>query len=253
MNVKPLGIQMYSLRDLAQKDHIAAIKTVADIGYKGIETAGFYGMKPEQYRKVIEDHGLQICAAHLFPSPETVNQAIEDAQALGVRIVVGGLNSDDFLSRDTIKAAADRVRTMQEACAAKGLILALHNHWWEYEKFEDKLGVDYFVELCPKAWFEMDVYWASNFGEEDAAKQVRKFKSRAMLLHIKDGKFERDPAYHVAVGSGKIDIPAVINAADHNVLKWCIVELDECATDMVEAVRQSYQYLTSNGLAAGNR
>jgi len=57
----------------------------------------------------------------------------------------------------------------------------------------------------------------------------------------------------VAVGSGKIDVPAVIQAADPNVLKWIIVELDECATDMVQAVAESYQYLVSNGLAAGNK
>jgi hypothetical protein len=44
-----------------------------------------------------------------------------------------------------------------------------------------------------------------------------------------------------------------VAAADPNVLKWLVVELDRCATDMTEAVRGSYQYLTSNGLAAGNK
>jgi hypothetical protein len=55
------------------------------------------------------------------------------------------------------------------------------------------------------------------------------------------------------VGSGKMDIAAVIGAADPAVLEWVIVELDACDTDMFEAVERSYGYLTSNGLAKGRR
>ena len=77
-------------------------------------------------------------------------------------------------------------------------------------------------------------------------------QARLPLLHIKDGTLEKD-APHVAVGSGKLDMPAIIGAADPNVLEWLMVELDNCATDMTEAVRQSYAYLTGQGLGAGNK
>ncbi len=58
---------------------------------------------------------------------------------------------------------------------------------------------------------------------------------------------------HTAVGSGKLDMPAIIGAADPSVLEWLVVELDNCDTDMLQAVKQSYRYLVSSGLAAGNR
>jgi len=252
--MKPIGLQLYTLRDLAQKDSIAVLRTVARIGYKGVETAGLYGMKPKEFRKIVEDLGMQVCSAHMaFPTAENQNEIIETALGLGIKMVGSGLGPDDFLSRDSIRAAAQRVQYAQQTLAAKGLVFYLHNHWWEFEPFEDKLGYDYFLESCPKAWFQIDAYWAANFGQVDPAKQVRRFKGRTMLLHIKDGNFARDPAYHVAVGSGKIDVPAVIQAADPNVLKWIIVELDECATDMVQAVTESYQYLVSKGLAAGSK
>jgi len=48
-------------------------------------------------------------------------------------------------------------------------------------------------------------------------------------------------------------MPAIIGAADPNVLEWLIVELDSCEGDMMEAVAQSYRYLTSAGLAVGNK
>jgi len=56
-----------------------------------------------------------------------------------------------------------------------------------------------------------------------------------------------------AVGKGVLDFPAIIAAADPNVLDWLIVELDSCGTDMTEAVQDSYTYLIENGLAAGNK
>lgn len=51
-----------------------------------------------------------------------------------------------------------------------------------------------------------------------------------------------------AVGSGTVDVPACLAAADP---AWLIVELDEYAGDMMDAVRQSHAYLTGNGLAQG--
>ena len=52
----------------------------------------------------------------------------------------------------------------------------------------------------------------------------------------------------VAVGEGTLDFDAIAQAS---AAEWWIVELDECATDMLEAVRKSYAYLTTKGLAVG--
>jgi sugar phosphate isomerase/epimerase len=81
---------------------------------------------------------------------------------------------------------------------------------------------------------------------------VAAHKARLPILHIKDGMLEKDGPM-TAVGSGKLDMPAIIGAADPTVLEWLVVELDRCATDMMEAVRQSYAYLTAQGLATGTK
>ena len=56
----------------------------------------------------------------------------------------------------------------------------------------------------------------------------------------------------LAVGSGNMNIPEVIAAADPEVLEWLVIELDRCDTDMMEAVRNSYEYMINNALASGN-
>jgi hypothetical protein len=47
-----------------------------------------------------------------------------------------------------------------------------------------------------------------------------------------------------------MDIPALVQAGD-GATEWLVVELDEVAGDMLDAVKQSYRYLTENGLAQG--
>jgi sugar phosphate isomerase/epimerase len=47
----------------------------------------------------------------------------------------------------------------------------------------------------------------------------------------------------VAVGQGIMDWSAIIPAAQ--AADWLIVELDRCATDILQAVEQSYRFLTA--------
>jgi hypothetical protein len=73
----------------------------------------------------------------------------------------------------------------------------------------------------------------------------------APLLHIKDGPAVRgDPM--TALGEGVIDIPSVVEAGA-GATEWLIVELDECATDMLTALEKSYRYLVDKGLGRGNQ
>ena len=80
---------------------------------------------------------------------------------------------------------------------------------------------------------------------------LKELGARAPLVHVKDGPCVRDQPMQ-ALGEGITDFKALVEAgAAHT--EWWIVELDRCATDMMEAVEQSYKYLTSEGLAEGNK
>jgi sugar phosphate isomerase/epimerase len=134
-----------------------------------------------------------------------------------------------------------------------GITLFQHNHYWEFAPVEGRLAYDWYVEDCgPLVTFELDAYWSANHGANDPAAMVRKLADRIPLLHVKDGPLQKDKAMQ-PLGTGTMDIPAVIKACNEKVLRWVIVELDYCEMDMVEAVAQSYTYMTRNGLAQGNR
>ncbi len=110
---------------------------------------------------------------------------------------------------------------------------------------------DILLAEAPGIFSELDVYWCA-YAKANPVEIVSKYKSRLPFLHIKDGTLKEGEA-HTAVGAGALDMPGIIGAADPNVLKWLIVELDSCATDMLTAVKESYTYLTSKGLAEGNK
>lgn len=253
MQPKPISIQLYTLREIAKTDYLGVLKRLAKIGYKGVEPAGLYDLTPKEFRKIVEDLGMTISSAHgICPRSMPAEKAIEVAGELGLDTLCTGFGRKEFATVDDIKETAEIVTKAIEQIEPAGLKLMLHNHDQEFAPVDGRLAYDWFAEFCPKALFEIDTYWASNFGANDAAEQVAKFKARTPYLHIKDGSFVKGEPM-TAVGQGKMNFPAVLNAADENVLRWLVVELDACATDMFTAVEESYAYLVGNSFAAGNK
>lgn len=250
--MKPIALQLYSVRAEAAKDFAGTLKRVADIGYKGIEFAGLQGMSPSEVKRIVDDLGLQVCSAHLpLPTPENRGRLVEECGILGIPKVISGFGAAQLKTLDGCQQAAAKVRAAVEALQGSGLAFGLHNHWAEFEKVDGTFPEDILLEAAPSVFAELDIYWAE-VGCGDAAGQVARLKSRIPLLHVKDGLIEpKQPM--TAVGSGKLDIPRILQAADPNVLEWLIVELDSYAGDMFEAVEASYRYLVNNGLGYGNR
>ena len=247
----PVSIQLYSLRDASQRDFPAVIQTVASMGYAGVELAGLHGMKPREVRRLVEDMGMRISSSH-FPwaTPDNLVEVIEVSGDLGTPFMACGFPAESFASREAVSRTAETINLMEERLRSAGITLFLHNHWWEFETIDGRMKYDILLELAPRVSLEIDTYWAARFGEVDPAVVVRKFASRAPLLHIKDGPLAKGRP-HVAVGAGKMDVPAVIGAADPTALAWLVVELDSCQSDMERAVRESCEYLVGHGLASG--
>ncbi|KPK83628.1 MAG: hypothetical protein AMJ81_07735 [Phycisphaerae bacterium SM23_33] len=251
--MKPISLQLYSLREQAKKDFVGVLRTVAEIGYAGVEPAGLHGMKPKEVRKVLDDLELACCSTHgAMPGKDTVNQRVDEAATLGTDMIISGLGPGDFKTADARKASIDRLQAAAALVGEAGMRFGYHNHWWEFEKVDGQTAYDILLQRVPDMFSQLDVYWAANFGAVDVLQVIKAHAARIPMLHVKDGPLVKGQP-HTAVGKGKMDIPAVVNAADPKVLRWLVVELDECATDMTQAVRESYEYLAGQGLGSGSR
>jgi len=250
--MKPIALQLYSLRERAKEDLAGVLKEVAAMSYLGVEPAGMYGNDPKDVRKMLDDLELTCCSMHgAFPTKDTIQQRVDEAGALGTDMIIsGGIGAKDLVSLDALKAGCDRLNAAAAVVADAGLRYGYHNHDQEFAIVGDELAYDVMMREVPGMFSQLDVYWAANFGAVDVPAVLARYAARIPLLHIKDGPLVKGEP-HTAVGKGKMDIPAVIRAADPDVVQWLIVELDHCATDMTEAVADSARYLIGEGLGKG--
>jgi sugar phosphate isomerase/epimerase len=246
-----IGVQLYSVREEMKKDFAGTVRKIADMGYAGVETAGFPGSTPQAAAQLFRDLGLKAFSGHLpLPVGDRQKEAIETAQIIGAEWVVSGFGPNDFKTADLIKATCDKFNQAAANAAAAGLKFALHNHWWEFESLDGRPVYKTMLQhLQPNVHFQIDAYWVQTAGLDPAA-VVAELGGRVRLLHAKDGPCQKGVPM-TALGEGKVNFDAVAKAGTY--LDWMVVELDACATDMMEAVAKSYRFLTGRKLAKGRK
>ena len=250
---QPLALQLYTVRDLLAENFSAIIEKIAEIGYVGVETAFFAdNITLPQAVQIIRGTGLSIPAAHCeIPIGAQQDTVLAEAEILGCEKLVwhGWPQDEDYSSLDGIKRLADRYNQANKICEANGYRFGIHNHWWEFEPVEGQYPYQILVqEMDPNIFFEVDTYWVKTAGL-DPVHVVNELGKRAPLLHLKDGPAVKGKPM-LAAGQGVMDFEALVQASGSNA-EWLIVEMDECATDMLVAVEESYQYLTKHNLVKG--
>lgn len=262
--MKPIGLQLYTLRERlgeSRESFLSTMKRVAEIGFVGVEgglgEAQKFGMTPEQYKGLLDELGLRMITG---PGPKSdlsnVAEIVQLKKVFGFKYLFVSLGWEEFKTMEGIRRMADLVNRMTAAVKPHQLKVTLHNHFWEFDRVNGRIAQEYIEELCPDVLFELDIYWATNFGANNVAEQVKHFSARMPLLHIKDGMMTRPAGQPAggpmsAVGAGRVDIKGAIAAADPKVLEWLIVEIDTCEGDRLEAVEASYRYLVGNKLGTG--
>ena len=247
----PISVQLYSAREEMSADLMGTLKQIAEMGYAGVEPAGFYDLSAADFRKAVEDLGMKISSAHGPNVMEDFDVAVQTAKDLGVN-TVSHMGFGGKTTLEQLKTAAADINVVCDKLEAVGMTMFMHNHNGEFEaKFDGKSLFDTLFEMCPKLQTETDIYWVQ-VGGEDPAGVISRYKNRMPLMHVKDGPIS--PASPMtAVGQGKVDVAACIKAAEGGALTWAVVELDEAEGDMMEALKQSHDFLTGNGLAKGTK
>lgn len=239
-----IGVQLYSLRDrIAATGFVRVLEEVRAMGFAGVELAGLHDLSAAAFRDTLARLDLQLAAAHV-PLPDRDGfTALLDAQAaIGAhRIVVAYQPPECFADAPAIARTAQRLNALAAAARRYGMTLGYHNHHWEFaSRIDGRAAHDLlFAELDPDVFAEIDTYWA-RVGGADPVAVVAGFAGRAPLLHLKDGPLDDPRSPMTALGTGRMDIPALLAVS---CATWHIVELDRCATDMLAAVRASHAFL----------
>lgn len=249
MATKKVSIQLYTVRESLAEHVGGTIARIGQIGYAGVEPFNIPTDSAEDLAKIVGDAGMVVSGYQGgTPAGDDANRLLDDTETLGTdKIVCPYFAREQWTSLDQIKQTAELFNTACQNAKARGLTFGYHNHEFELAVIEGKVGLLYLAELCPELHFTVDTYWVK-VGGQDPVEIVTALGDRANLLHIKDGPGEKD-ADMLAAGTGIMDFPPIVEAAGG--ADWLVVELDRCATDIFQAVEESYRYLVDNQLAKG--
>jgi sugar phosphate isomerase/epimerase len=250
----PVGLQLYSLRDQFAKDVPGTLDEVKRWGMHYAELAGTYGLTPDQFKVELAARGITPIGAH-FPyeeyrdDPEAV--ALK-AEALGLKYAgCAWIPHQGDFSEKTCREAAAVFNRAGEVMAKHGLKFFYHCHGYEFQPFGQGTLFDLLMaETKPKyVHYEMDIFWVV-FPNQDPVKLFQTYGKRWELVHLKDMRKGTptgaltggtDVKNDAALGTGLMDMPAILRAAKKAGVKWYFIEDESPWSE--QQIPQSLQYL----------
>ena len=249
------GLVSYTFRKTLARDMPAALDSIKGYGITDMEFSNLFGKTAAAVRSLIDERGIH-CSSYGVSYEDLLNKTdvvAKDAITLGAHYVrVAWIPHQGAFTPDNAKKLVDTLNFVGEYLKEKyGLGFIYHNHGYEFEKYQDGTLYDYIMQHTDPAYvsFELDILWAFLPGQDPAA-LLNKYGSRYKCLHLKDlrkGVATGDLSGHtpvtndVALGTGQIDIPAILRAAKKAGVEHYYIE-DE-SDRVAEQVPQSIAYL----------
>ena len=251
-----VAIQLYSIRRELAADFEGTLAAVAAMGYQGVEFAGLHDHSYEEVKAICEKYGLIPVSSHLQVRFIEADPAIPAGYA-SIGTPYAAIPGHQWGS-ETFETSIERIRAACEAVRDAGMKMYYHNHANEiYTKIGDNYQLDEIFSRIPEDLLgcEFDVGWLTVAGE-DPAEWIRRYAGRVPMLHMKDFYFEKpgkeegkNPAdlADATLGNGRLNVPAVLEAAKEAGTEWLIVENDEpeAGKTPLECAKDSLEYLKS--------
>lgn len=240
--MKPrVGLALYTLRHDCESDLEGTLRSVAEMGYEGVEPHDLFGRDPRAVRSLVDELGLVVSSRHA--GLETIETRLDE-----LADELGELGSDrlvlSWIAPPTSSAEAERVveriGAAAERARAAGLRFGFHNHDGELVALEDgRTVLERLLELDEELLFlEIDLGWAWFAGVEPE-RLVARAAPRVPLVHVKDLARGTAPRF-VPVGDGDVGYPRLLPAIRDLGIEWLLVEQDETDGSALDAVRRSF-------------
>ncbi len=240
----PVGLQLYSIREAFAKDPAKTLKAVADIGFKGVEFAGYNNLSAKELRKMLDDNGLVCCGTHTgleTLQPDKIDATIEFNQVLGNKFLIcpymeahtkqGWLDLAKLFNQQAIKAKAAKMQ------------VGYHAHKGDFTKVDGETYWDlFFGNTTNDVVMQLDTSNCKD-GGADPVEVLKKYPKRGATIHIKEWGGAKD----AVIGQGEVNFPAVFELCEKSgITKWYVVE-HEREGDAIENVRRCFEGMKKLG------
>jgi sugar phosphate isomerase/epimerase len=238
-----IGVQLYTVRGLMQRDFEGTLARVAQIGFREVEFAGYFGRTPAQVLALLRRNRLTAPASHIDINLLSGDWAksLEDARVIGHRyVVVAWTPQERRRTLDDWRRIAELFNRAGEQASRSGLGFAYHNHDFEFVPLENQLPFDVLLEATDPNYvkIEMDLFWIRKGGHEPLG-YFQRWPGRFPMVHVKDMTAD---GRMVDVGAGAVDWRAIFAHRRQAGIEHYFVEHDEPA-DPMASIAASYRYL----------
>jgi sugar phosphate isomerase/epimerase len=259
--VRPIGVQLYTVRDAMKSDFEGTIAKVAATGYTEVEFAGYFDRSPKDIRAILDKNHLTSPSCHVpYSTVEMMwPQALEAAHTIGHKLIVNPwIDEKQRKDPDGWKRAADLFNKAGEAATKAGIQFAYHNHTFEFQPAESlggKLPYDFLLANCDAKHvkMELDLCWISVAGKDPVA-YFNQNPGRFPAVHVKDIKQlpspedapnaspDKQASFLTEVGGGIIPWKEIFANSGKAGIQYYFVEHDNPA-DAFASIKKSYDFL----------
>lgn len=235
----PIALQLYSVRKECAKDLPGTLKAIAEMGYEGVEFAGFFDYSASDLKKMLADNGLKVAGSH---TPLAAVQGDELAKTAEFNLTFGNpylivpwLPEEMHDTRENWEKTADLFNEISANAKKHHVHLGYHNHYFEFEKFADDYIWDiFFSRTNDEVIMQLDSGNALKGGAE-IAPFLKRYPGRATTVHLKE--YAKDEST-VNIGDGDVEWDEIFQLCETvGATKWYIVEQENYAQPPMECVK----------------
>jgi sugar phosphate isomerase/epimerase len=246
----PIALQLYSVRNQCADDFLGVIRQVGEMGYEGVEFAGYHGHEPEDIKMILDDTGLKAEGTHTQWShfdDENLNQTIDLHKTLDCTYaIIPWIPEELRNSSDVCLKTSERLTSLAEKLRAYGLQTGFHCHAGDMKPLDTgKSAWDIFAANTPSD-FIMQYDTANGMaGGADPVKPIADWPGRNASVHLKEWAGD----HGAIIGDGDVPWPRVFDACENGGgVKWYVVEHEEeSAMSPLEAVQKCLEALKAMG------
>ncbi|MDZ7723249.1 MAG: TIM barrel protein [candidate division KSB1 bacterium] len=239
----PIGLQLYSVREQVEEDLPGTLKQVAQIGYQGVEFAGYFGYQATEMRKFLDDNGLKCCGSHLDFNKVTGAQLEATAEyclTIGCKnMIVPSIPEEQRQTIDDWKELADTFNKIAEIIKQFDLRIGYHNHKNEFQELDGEIPWYVFADnTTENVILQLDT-GNGMAGGANVMEALKKYPGRATTLHCKGYSAENENAI---VGEGDVPWQQVIEfCRTEGGTEWFIIEEENKNTPPMQTVENAFE------------
>ncbi len=248
----PVALQLYSVRDDCARDLPGTLAQVAEMGYDGVEFAGYHGRSADELRKMLDANGLRCAGTHIKIETllgEAFDETVAFNKTLGNRfLIVPGLPESYRSSLDAWKKTAGIFNEIAERCAECDMRTGYHNHHIEFQKIDGQYPWDVFFSNTRKdVVMQIDTGNAKH-GGADVVPFLERYPGRATTVHLKEWTDDEAGRRGAVIGEGKIPWDTIFGLCETiGGTEWYIVEQEVHAQPPLVTVRRCIENLRAMG------